>query len=192
MLRIYLSQGAMIKSYQSASANGIGMQLVRFQSEGINYRLEICYDLPDGRDWMLTNPDSPESTFIQFDEYQISPLEEGTIKWLYATDGEITGRCQYLIFVRPDPVFREIELIVNSLFLFETDYSKCEELRRKIAEKYRFVGLECMAVVGIKDVVFAQVPLEYFGDRGLRNDLGNLITMRHNGPWVIKFFIDTP
>lgn len=192
MLSVKVSKGIPLESYQSASANGVGMQLVRFQPEGVNYRLEICYDLPDSRDWMLTNPESPEATFIQFEEYQISPLEEGTIKWLYAADGEITGRCQYLIFVRPDPVFREITLVVNSLFSFETDYSECEGLRRKMAEKYRSVGLQCMEVMGIKGVALVQVSIEYFNDRALRNDFSDLMTMRLNGPWSFTFLIDTP
>lgn len=191
-LSTYSSHQVPSDSYQSMNANGIDAQLVRFQPEGAKYRLEICYDLPDRRDWLLTNPDDPETTFVQFDEYQISPIEEGTIRWLYSSEDEIVGRCQYLIFARPDPVFREAKLVVSSLFAYETDYSDCESLRHKMAEKYRFIGFECMGVAGIEGVAMVRVPIEYFGDRTLRNDFSNLMTKQQNGPWSFTFFIAPP
>lgn len=191
-LSTYSLQETPSNAYPSIHANGLNMELTRSQPEGINYRLEICYDLPDRRDWLLTNPDDPETTFVQFDEYQISPIEEGTIRWLYSSEDEIVGRCQYLIFARPDPVFREAKLVVSSLFAYETDYSDCESLRHKMAEKYRFIGFECMGVAGIEGVAMVRVPIEYFGDRTLRNDFSNLMTKQQNGPWSFTFFIAPP
>ena len=191
-LSTYSLQETPSNAYPSIHANGLNMELTRSQPEGINYRLEICYDLPDASDWMLTSPNNPESTYIQFDEYQISPIEEGTIRWLYSSEGEVTGRCQYLIFVRPDPTFREITLVINSIFLYEIDYSDCEILRLQMAEKHQFIGFECMEVTGIKNIALVRTPIEYFGDRTLRNTFRDLMTRHHNGPWRFTFLIDSP
>lgn len=38
------------------SVNNIGMELISAHTEGSGYRVEVCYNLPDQRDWLLTYP----------------------------------------------------------------------------------------------------------------------------------------
>jgi hypothetical protein len=47
------------------SQNNITMQLISAHTEGSNgYRVEVCYNLPDQRDWLLTYPKSPLGTMF--------------------------------------------------------------------------------------------------------------------------------
>lgn len=172
---------------QEIIVNGIPMKLMDSHPDGINYRLDLCYSLPDAHDWLLTSPFSQETTYLLFDGYQVPPFEEGTTTWKYSPSGEIVERCEYLIFYRPDLSFRELNLVVNRLYAYEVEYSDCEGLRGRMIAIYSFTSLECLEVAGISGWTFAQIPLQVLDDRILKNQMHDLIIKRHEGPWEFSF-----
>lgn len=172
---------------QEVVNNGVSIKLTGSHPEGLNYRLDLCYTLPDANDWLMTSPFSPETTYILFNGYQVSPFEEGTTTWKYSSSGEVSERCEYLIFYRPDLSFRELTLVVTRLYAYETEYSDCESLQGRMITIYNFAPLECMEVDGIKGWTFVQFPLQSLDDRILKEQVRELIIKRHEGPWQFNF-----
>lgn len=79
-----------------STANGITLTLTDAYTNGDVTRLELCYLLPDQRDWLLTTPfenSNPELTIL---DRTYTPVEEGTLYWLYNEEGQVNGRCEYL------------------------------------------------------------------------------------------------
>ncbi len=180
---------------QSFSANGITMYLIDSLPEGENYRLEICYDLPDHRDWLATDLESPYTTFIQFDETKIYPMEEGTIGWAYSAGDAAIGRCQYLIFARPNPAFNEMTLIVQGLFLYyKTGPDECDTIQDKMLEFNNFSSFECMNVKGIDGLAIVKAPHQSFREGILQQAWSrlNLVKERRYGPWQFDFVMQHP
>jgi len=164
---------------QEITINGISMKLMDAHPDGANYRLDLCYSLPDAHDWLLTNPSSQEATYILFDEYQVSPFEEGTTTWKYSPSGEVVERCGYLIFYRPDLSFRELKLVVSKIYSYEIEHSDCESLRGRMTDVYNFASLECLEVDGINRWTFAQFPLQILDDRLLMNQINDSLPYKY-------------
>lgn len=184
----YYFKGEQHDQMQEITVNGISMKLMDAHPDGANYRLDLCFSLPDAHDWLLTSPSSQEATYILFDEYQVPPFEEGATTWKYSTGGELVERCEYLIFYRPDISFRELKLVVSKIYSYEIEHSDCESLRGRMADIYNFASLECLEVDGINGWTFAQFPLQILDDRLLKKQIQDLIIKSHEGPWEFNFF----
>ena len=172
---------------QAVNIDGVYMKLMDAHPEGSYYRLDLCYRLPDGHDWLMTSPSSRETTYILFNDYQVAPFEEGTTRWKYSSTSEVVERCGYLLFYRPDPSFRELTLVVSRLYAYHTDYAECESIRKRMSDLYSFASLECMEVSGINSLALVQVPLQVLDDRIILNQMDKLIIKRYEGPWQFSF-----
>jgi len=171
-------------------ANGITMRLLTAHTEGVNYRVEVCYTLPDGQDWLLSSPDSPKSTYLSYLDKKVTPYEEGTMYWRFGTQGEIIERCEYLIFlVKPSEQIEALSLTVESLFarkVGEPDY--CLEISQKMVERGYSVTIGCSTVKGIEGRVYVQFPLDALVmDPAYYNIVHQMKWDRHRGPWRFTF-----
>lgn len=180
---------------QPVIANEITMCLIDHHIEGVNYRVEICYEMPNNRDWLTTDLSSPYTTFLQFEETQIYPVEEGTIGWVHSADGIAIGRCQYLIFARPHPVFTEMTLTVQSLFsYYKVGQDECNMIQNTLLDLNNFSPFECMNVRGVDGLAIVRAPHQSFRDRVLQQSWSRLPLdkKRYEGSWDFKFVMAHP
>ncbi|MBM3179301.1 MAG: hypothetical protein FJZ86_03000 [Chloroflexi bacterium] len=84
------------KQVTQLTVNDITIRLLGSHQNGENYQVDICYTLPDDRDWLLAYRGNEVTLGVQ--DRVFLPVEEGTIGWLPSTDGSKTERCEYLLF----------------------------------------------------------------------------------------------
>lgn len=177
------------------SANNIAMKLISAHTEGSGYRVELCYNIPDQRDWLLTYPDASQSTILSVAEIEVSPIEEGTMYWKYDQSGKISQRCQYLFFAIQIPSQTgAISLRIGKLYareLGKPDY--CLEVSQKMVERSYSVTIDCMNVDGMDGLVYVKFPIELLSmDPGFKKIFRDVKWDAYSGPWSFTFPVNPP
>lgn len=177
------------------SANNIAMELISAHTEGSGYRVEVCYELPDQRDWLLTNPNESQTTILFIADLKASPLEEGTMYWKYDRDGKIAKRCQYLFFALHIPSQKEnLTLKIGRLYAREAgepDY--CLEVSQKMVERNFPVTIDCLQVDGLDGLVYVKFPVEFLSmDPVFRGIFKDAKWDTYAGPWSFTFPVNLP
>lgn len=177
------------------SANNISLELISAHTEGSGYRVEICYNLPDQRDWLLTYPNAPLDTILSVADIEAKPLEEGTMYWKYDREGKIAKRCQYLFFAVHIPSQNEkISMKIGRLYsreLGQSDY--CLEVSQKMVERNYSVTIDCMNVNGLGGLVYVRFPVELLSmDPVFKNIFRDVKWDTYAGPWLFSFPVNPP
>jgi hypothetical protein len=182
-------------SINIVSANQVSMQLLTAHTEANGYRVEVCYDLPQQRDWQLTYSGQPQGAMLYFDEVEAHPIEEGTMYWRYDENGKIMQRCQYLFFfVKIRPHVKEISLVIKRLYARapnQPDY--CLEISQKMAERIYQIAIDCVIPNGFDYMVYTLFPTELLSmDPVFKNILNDVDWEFYEGPWSFTFPVNPP
>lgn len=179
-----------------ASANNVSMRLISAHTEGSGgYRVELCYTLPDQRDWMLTYPNAPLDTTLSVASIEAKPVEEGTMYWKYDPGGKIVQRCQYLFFAIRIPAQAEnVSLNIRTLYAREPGQSDyCLETSREMAERNDAITIDCMEVNNLEGLVYVKFPVELLSfDPVFKNIFRDVKWDTHAGPWSFTFPVNPP
>ncbi len=177
------------------SANNIGMELISAHTEGSGYRVEVCYNLPDQRDWLLTYPTESQTTTLSVADIKASPHEEGTMYWSYDRDGKIAKRCQYLFFALHIPSQKEnLTLQISRLYAREVGQSDyCLEASQKMVERNFPVTIDCLKVNGFDGLVYVKFPVELFSmDPVFQSIFKDIKWDTYTGSWSFTFPVNPP
>jgi hypothetical protein len=180
---------------QEVSVNNITMRLINAHTEASGYRVEICYDLPDQRDWLLTHSNTFSNTTLSFADVKAYPVEEGTMYWKYDENGRITQRCEYLFFAVKTPAQNEkLSLQIGSLYAKEPGQSDyCLEVSQKMVERNYTVTIDCMEINGFEDLVYVKFPVELLTmDPIFKNIFRDVKWDFYDGPWSFTFPVNPP
>ena len=182
-------------TYEAVLANNIAMKLISAHTEGSGYRIEVCYDLPDQRDWLLTYPSESQDTSLSVGDIKASPVEEGTMYWKYDQSGKISQRCQYLFFAVHIPSQVEaVSLRIGKLYARgsgQSDY--CLEVSQKMAERNYSITIDCMKVSGFEGLVYVKFPVELLSmDPVFKNIFRGVKWDFYDGPWSFTFPVNLP
>ncbi len=182
-----LTPPAVINTY----ANNIKMSLISAHTEGSNgYRVDVCYDLPDQRDWMLTHSNIPAGSNLTAGGVTVSPMEEGTMYWKYDEQGGITQRCEYLLFkISVPPQTDMVSLKVERLYTRASGQSDhCLEVSQKMAERNRTIEIDCMEIDGFEGLVYVKFPVDLFStDPVYKRVFQDVKWDYYHGPWLFTF-----
>jgi len=180
---------------QEISVNNITMKLINAHTEASGYRVEVCYDLPDQRDWLLTYPAESQGVTLAVADLKASPVEEGTMYWRYDQSRKITQRCQYLFFALSIPSQSEnLSLAVGKLYARESGQSDyCLETSQKMVERNYTVTIDCMKVKGFEGLVYFRFPTELLSmDPVFKNIFRDVKWDFYDGPWSFTFPVNPP
>ncbi|HQU35724.1 MAG TPA: hypothetical protein PLR65_03980 [Anaerolineales bacterium] len=178
-----------------AAANNVSMKLISAHTEGGGYRVEVCYNLPDQRDWLLTYPNAPLDTTLSVASIEARPVEEGTMYWKFASDGKIIQRCQYLFFAVRIPVHaKSVSLNIRTLYAREPGQSDyCLETSQKMAERNYTITIDCLEVNNLEGLVYVKFPVELLSfDPVFKNIFRDVKWDTYAGPWSFTFPVNPP
>ena len=184
-----------INTDEVASANGITMKLISAHTEASGYRVEVCYDLPDERDWLLTYPSETLDTTLSVADIKATPVEEGTMYWRYGQNGELNQRCQFMFFSLSIPSYaEEMSLRIERLYARESgQLDNCLEVSQKMVERNYSVTIDCIAVTGFDDLVTVRFPTELLSmDPVFKNIFKDVKWDFYDGPWSFTFPVNSP
>lgn len=177
------------------SANHISLELISAHTEGSGYRVEICYALPEQRDWQLTYPNEPQGTILSVADIKARPVEEGTMYWRYDENGTITQRCQYLYFAVKIPVQADnVSLTIEKLYGRDPDQSDyCLEVSQEMAERNYPITIDCMNLGSFDETVYVRFPTELLSmDPVFKRIFRDVKWNFYNGPWSFTFPVNPP
>ncbi len=174
------------------------MKLISAHTEGsTGYRVELCYSLPDQRDWLLTSSNAfPGTTLSVADlDLRVYPVEEGTMYWKFDGDGKISQRCQFVFFVLQIPAPNEtMSLRVERLYarkLGQSDY--CLEVSQKMVERGYTVTIDCMKLDNMEGLVYVKFPTELISmDPVFQKIFQDVKWDTYAGPWSFTFPVNPP
>lgn len=177
------------------SANNVSMKLISAHIEGSGYRVEVCYDLPEERDWQLTYPIEPQGAVLSFGDIEVYPVEEGTMYWKYDQNEKIVQRCQYLFFAVKIPAQAgSVSLTIGKLYARspeQPDY--CLEVSREMAERNYSITIDCMKPDGFDGFVYVRFPTELLSmDPVFKRIFKDVKWNFYNGPWSFTFPVNPP
>lgn len=195
-----ITETAIADSTSTPSGNevrnsGITMQLVNAHTEGLGYRTELCYTLPDQKDWLLNGKDTQSGAVLNVMGDQLRPLEEGTMYWKYDQDGNVIERCEYLLFPATQfPENGKLSLTVPTLYgriSGQPDYGSA--IRDKIAEKGLNLTMDYAEIKGFPGFVWLRFPIALLrSDPAYKSILQNVRFDYHQGPWSFSFPVNPP
>jgi len=177
------------------SVNNISMKLISAHMEGSGYRVELCYSLPDQRDWQLTYPSQLQGAVLSVGDAHVNPIEEGTMYWMYDQGGKIAQRCQYLYFtVKISAQTGSVSLTIEKLYARkpgQSDY--CLEVSQKMADRNSTIEIDCMKMDGFEGLVYVKFPVELLSmDPIYKRIFKDVKWDFYHGPWSFTFPVNPP
>lgn len=178
------------------NSSGVSMRWLVGHSEwGDHYRVELCYSLPDQRDWLLSNPLSRTSPLLRMGGEEVLPIEEGTMYWHIDADGQITERCSYLLFYgQPFLNEKTLTLHIRSIEAPKAGQPDiCQEVRDTQGQRGQELTISCIERVGFTTKLIERLPLfDLHNDATLRRPIDLLERDVVNGEWTFTFPINPP
>jgi len=172
-------------------SNGVAMYWMTGHSErGDHYRVELCYSLPDRRDWLLANPLDRTSPLLKLGGDEVLPVEEGTMYWRMDAGGQIVERCEYLLFFgQPLPNEKTITLQVRSLEAPKVGQKNvCQEIRDILGQQGLELSMTCTDQPGFAAQLIERMPVYLLhNDSNLRRPLDSVEHDVLYGDWSFTF-----
>lgn len=157
---------------------------------GDHYRVELCYSLPDQRDWLLSNPSGRTTPLLKLGEEEVLPIEEGTMYWRIDENGQVAERCSYLLFFgQPLPSQELLTLRVRSIEAPKVGQPEvCQQMRDIQGQRGQELTISCIERPGFAMKLIERLPLfALHYDSTLRRPMDLLERDIVNGEWTFTF-----
>lgn len=169
--------------------DGITMSVAGAHQEGEYFQVDVCFSLPDDRDWLLTS--RPEDAVLNVDGQTYNTREEGVLDIKFASDGMGAEKCQYLLF--PVEVKSEANLVLflKKLYVSEPEKVDCQALQEQLDVRNSNIKVACPAEsnVGGFNVIQSPASIDYEAAREFAHDI---LTDARRAPWVFHFTYTQP
>lgn len=177
-------------SGQKALVNNITIRLIGAHQNGDYFQVDLCYTLPDGRDWLLA--DKGNEVFLSVNKENVYPIEEGTIDWVYGLDGVKVERCEYLLFpVVIEKGATDIKLTVTQISTSEPEILDCPNIQKKLNEANSGVIIECFAGEGNSGIKILENSTN-MTETDVRELVHKIIVDAQTGPWEFNIKVPNP
>lgn len=168
----------------------ITLRLIGSHQEGENYQVDICYTLPDDRDWLLA--DRGNEVFLNIDEKTIYPLEEGTIDWVFASDGSMNERCEYLLFpIMIDKDVTRFKLTITQISVSPSEILDCPDIQKKLDEVNNGVKIECYVGDGQSGINVVENSTD-MAEAEIKDMVYKIMVDAKPGPWEFEIKNSNP
>ncbi len=169
-----------LKSTQS----GVTMYVAGSRQEGDYYRVDLCFTLPDDRDWGLAERE--EDAVLAVDWVLIPIREEGWMSTNLNEAGEALERCKMIRFPVQVQDGAQLKLTVQKIYVALDDVLDCPALQAKLDAKDSGLVIDCINQPHVSgfDVVVKPEGMTDIAARLLANEI---ITEAIRGPWIFEF-----
>ncbi len=127
----------------SQTQNGLEMQLVASYRDGDNLWVTLCYQQPNGKNWIPAWHPDDATISVAGNSYPMSSLE--LIGFQLSQDGLTTYRCDRFMVVVPEQPGAEIyHLTVERLVGKRATSADCPEVQRRLQADNTGIKIECL------------------------------------------------
>lgn len=180
-----------IHGRQSQSTVGeITIRLAGFRQAGENFQVDLCYTLPDQRDWLLAN--RGDEVMLNMQGKVIYPIEEGTIDWIFSADGIKIERCEYVLFpIVVDKEAADIQLTVKQLSVSPSEVLDCPAIQKELNDSDAGIKISCHVGGGSSGINILTKP-NTMTEVAARETVYKAIVDARPGPWVFDIKASVP
>lgn len=173
-----------------ATVNDITFRLVAAHQSGENYQVDLCFTLPDSRDWLIA--DRGDEVTLSINQEIFFPVEEGTITWIPSPDGVKMERCEYLLFpVVVDKDSQDVKLTLRQISVSPPETLDCPAIQNKLDEANSNIKIKCNIGNGRSGVDILARPSSVT-ELNARNIIHAIIIDARLGPWEFDIKGSTP
>jgi hypothetical protein len=169
--------------------DGVAMSISGAHQEGEYLQIDVCFSLPDDRDWLLTSRPNDAVLNVNGQIYMVS--EEGVLDLKIASDGAKTEKCQYLLFPVDVEDGANLILFLKKIYVSEPDKVDCLELQKQLDEKKSNIKVSCPTESNVGGFGVIQKP-ESMDNVTARDFALDILTDARRAPWVFHFKYTQP
>ncbi len=169
--------------------DGITMSMAGAHQEGEYFEVDVCFSLPDNRDWLLTSRPDDAVLNVNGQEYAIS--EEGVLDLRFASDGAATEKCQYLLFPVAVEDGANLILFLKKIYVSEPDQVDCPALQKQLDARKSNIKVTCPTESNVGGFGVAQKPASMDNETAHEFAL-DILTDARRAPWVFHFKFAQP
>lgn len=178
-------------------SSGVTMRWLNgYPQWGDHYRVELCYTLPDQRDWLLSNPFRKTSPLLKISGQDLLPIEEGTMYWRQDAGSKVVERCSYLLFFVGQPASGKEFLTLQVRFLIAPQSGQtevCQPVRDIQGERGENLTMSCIPRKGFPAKLIERLPLFLLqNDAVLRRPMESIEWDTLEGEWTFTFPVAPP
>ena len=176
-------------SVKELAINDVNMSIVNAHQEGEYFQVDVCYSLPDDRDWILTS--RPDDAVLRVDGQSYTIREEGVLDLKFNSDGVASEKCQYMLFPVEVKNGANLVLSLKKVYVSEPDKVDCPSLQRQLDERKSSIKVSCPTEANIGGFGVTQKPTS-MNDEAARDLVLDILTDARRGPWVFHFQFTQP
>lgn len=176
-------------SVTNLAINDITMSVAGAHQKGEYFQVDVCYSLPDNRDWILTS--RPEDAVLRVDGQSYAIREEGMLDLKTNSDGVATERCQYLLFPAEVQNGANLVLSLQKIYVSEPDKVDCPALQKQLDKRKSHIMVACPTEANVGGFGISQKPDSMDGETAREFAL-DILTDARRGPWVFHFQFTQP
>lgn len=121
--------------------DGVTMYVSDAHQEGEHFQIDVCFSLPDDRDWLLTSRPDDAVLDVNGETYNVS--EEGVQDIKFASDGTVAEKCQYLLFPVKVEDGANLTLSLKKIYVSEPEKVDCPALQKQLDDEKSEIEVSC-------------------------------------------------
>jgi len=167
-------------------SSDVKMEMGGAHQEGELFRVEVCYSVPDERDWTITR--RPEDALLRVEGRSIPVREEGLLSFEFDANGKPIKRCEYLDFPVEVTPSSQVSLVIQKIFVSEPEKVDCARLQGQLDALKSGIVVQCpdSTEKGIGGFTVVQKPSGMALTQALEV-ASDILTEARKGPWEFTF-----
>lgn len=171
------------------SLDGITMSVTGAHQEGEYFQIDVCFSLPDDRDWLLTS--RPDDAVLNVNGQTYTVREEGVLDLKFTSDGAVTEKCQYLLFPAEVENGANLVLFLKKIYVSEPEKVDCLALQKQLDERKSNIKVACPTEANVGGFGVIQQPSSMDNETAREIAL-DILTDARRAPWVFHFKYSQP
>ena len=169
--------------------DGVTMSVDGAHQEGEYFQIDMCFSLPNDRDWLLTS--RPEDAVLHVNGQAYTIREEGVLDVKFASDGAQTEKCQYLLFPVEVENGANLVLFLKKIYVSEPEKVDCPALQKQLDERKSNIRVACPTESNVGGFGVTQKPSSMDNETAREFAL-DILTDARRAPWVFHFKFTQP
>jgi hypothetical protein len=121
--------------------DGVTMYVSGAHQEGEHFQVDVCFSLPDERDWLLTS--RQHDAILNVNGRAHTVIEEGILDIKFNSDNRATEKCRSLLFPVKVEDGANLTLSLKKIYVSEPEKVDCPALQKQLDDEKSEIEVSC-------------------------------------------------
>lgn len=169
--------------------DGVTMYVSDAHQEDEHFQVDVCFSLPDDRDWLLTS--RPDDAVLNVNGHTYTVREEGVLDIKSASDNVGTEKCQYLLFPVKVEDETNLTLFLKKIYVSEPEKVDCPTLQKQLDDEKSEIKVLCPTEPNVGGFSVIQKP-ESMDSEAAYEFAHDILTDARRAAWEFHFKFPLP